>query len=476
MASSTALKRAVSVVRVSDVNGRDKDEGVAFISPEDQDRTIDGLCASNKLTLVARFEELNKSAFSRSLSRRPGLLPAVEMIERGEADVIVVAYFDRLFRKSAVQVETMARIDRAGGGFLTGDAGEIVGESIASAGQWAIPQLFGFMAEFQARQVRDKTRGAKVRAVANGIPPFSNIPLGYYKDMDKTSPTYRRLLVNEAEAEVVRELFERRASGESLKTLRDWLLSRGIHKSWRAVQEMLKNRMYLGELHFGKNLVNLHSHQGIIDAGRFREIQKQRQPRGRREKSVRLLARQDLVVCATCGGRLVVGGQQRRDRLGNSVRYVDYRCNPVGTCTRRVSISAEVLERSVAEWVVARLERAHEEGHATVGSASSLRDAEAALQKAEATYQQAQRNALTLDLMREPGTQQFLEELKAARDEASEHLDGLRLRLGVTETVSAADWPRMSLVRQRALIRALIERIVVGPAGGDRIDIRPRES
>ena len=43
------------------------------------------------------------------LARRPGLLKAIEMVEAGEADHIVVAYFDRLVRCT----EGAARSDRA---------------------------------------------------------------------------------------------------------------------------------------------------------------------------------------------------------------------------------------------------------------------------------------------------------------------------------------------------------------------------
>lgn len=47
--------------------------------------------------------------------------------------MLVVAYFDRLFRRMAVQAEVVARVEAAGGRVLTADMGEI---SEATAAQW----------------------------------------------------------------------------------------------------------------------------------------------------------------------------------------------------------------------------------------------------------------------------------------------------------------------------------------------------
>ena len=45
------------------------------------------------------------------LDKRPGLSRAVALIEQGKADVIVVAYFDRLFRSVSVQHEVAERVE-----------------------------------------------------------------------------------------------------------------------------------------------------------------------------------------------------------------------------------------------------------------------------------------------------------------------------------------------------------------------------
>jgi DNA invertase Pin-like site-specific DNA recombinase len=60
------------------------------------------------------FPEIDVSG-KRPLVKRPGLLRAVEMVEAGQADHIVVAYFDRLVRSLKVQLEVIERVEKAGG-------------------------------------------------------------------------------------------------------------------------------------------------------------------------------------------------------------------------------------------------------------------------------------------------------------------------------------------------------------------------
>src|SRR5687767_1088692 len=96
-------RRAVGVIRVSSVGGR---SGDSFVSPEDQQQRIADACDRDGLTLVDVLREMDVSG-GAPLERRPGLRRAVELVEAGEADVIVVAYFDRLVRSLAVQREVV---------------------------------------------------------------------------------------------------------------------------------------------------------------------------------------------------------------------------------------------------------------------------------------------------------------------------------------------------------------------------------
>ena len=65
------------------------------------------------------------------LSKRPGLLAAIEMIEAGRADQLVVAYFDRLVRSLKVQLEVIERVERAGGEIFALDHGKLTNGTAA---------------------------------------------------------------------------------------------------------------------------------------------------------------------------------------------------------------------------------------------------------------------------------------------------------------------------------------------------------
>src|ERR1700736_3256140 len=96
-----AQSRAIGIVRVSQTRGR---EGESFHSPKTQLDRIQRECSQRGIKLLRPVEELDVSG-TRPLARRKGLLQAVEAVEAGQADTIVVAYFDRLVRSIKVQAE-----------------------------------------------------------------------------------------------------------------------------------------------------------------------------------------------------------------------------------------------------------------------------------------------------------------------------------------------------------------------------------
>src|SRR4029450_13414645 len=110
-ADSSPQRRAVGVIRISRVGDR---EGDRFISPITQREAIERLCAQRGWRLVDIFEEPNVSG-GRALNRRPGLMNAVKAIEARRADVLVVAFFDRLARSVKVFGEVLERVEAAGG-------------------------------------------------------------------------------------------------------------------------------------------------------------------------------------------------------------------------------------------------------------------------------------------------------------------------------------------------------------------------
>src|SRR5437763_8967153 len=100
-------RRDVVVVRVSEQGDREDEN---FDSPGAQLVKAKLWSEDQGNCVVAAFEEIDVSG-KLPLASRPGLVRAIEMVEAGEADHIVVVYFDRLVRSLKVQLEVIERVE-----------------------------------------------------------------------------------------------------------------------------------------------------------------------------------------------------------------------------------------------------------------------------------------------------------------------------------------------------------------------------
>jgi DNA invertase Pin-like site-specific DNA recombinase len=440
-----SLRRAIGIVRVSRMAGEHP------VSPSEQAQRIEAACEREGFKLLDTLEELDVSG-GTPLAARPKLLSAVTAVEAGEAEVIVVAFFDRLVRSLAVQRELLERVEAAGGRILAVDIGEVRADT---ASRWLSSTMLGMVAEYHRRVTAERTIEGKRLAVARGVAPFPNLP-----------PWLRRgegdvIELDPKKASVVKEAVRLRADeGATIATVREYLGNQGIKRSYHGTQALLKSRMLLGELRFG-DLVNEDAFEAIVDPETWQKLERVSLPRGRRAKSDRLLARLGVLRCGSCGARMVVGTSQGK--------YGLYRCPPVGNCTQRVTISAEVAERTVVEAVQELL--AGIEGRASVESgvgeaAEELARRQEALDKVLRAFE---------GMEDEQAARARLQELRAARDQARERHDELLAAFAPAITVSAGDWNLLTVDERRALIRAVVERAVVSPGrGAHRITVEAR--
>jgi DNA invertase Pin-like site-specific DNA recombinase len=441
------LRRAVGVVRVSRAGDR---SGEQFVSPSEQAQRIQTACERDGLKLVETLQELDVSG-GAPLAKRPGLRRAVEMVESGDAEVVVVAFFDRLVRSLKVQLEVAERVEAAGGRIVALDVGEI---GVGATGKLTA-QFLGAVAEYHRAVTAERTAEAKRRAIARGVPTFARIPPGYRQREDGT------LEPHPTEARIVAEAFKIRADGGTVFQVRDHLRANGIERSFHGTQSLLRSRIVLGELNFG-DLHNPAAHPAIVDAETWGRVQRVIAPRGRRAKSERLLARLGVLRCATCGARMVVGSS-------NHGRYALYKCPPVADCPRRVTIGAEIAERAVVDAVRALIEGI--EGTATVGE--GVDDAERELRAAEEELDAAVRAFSGLEDV--DAARERLTELRVRRDHLRDRVSELAAAAAPAVVVSAGEWDVLTLHEQRALIVAVVDEAVIAPGRGtDRITIKTR--
>lgn len=441
--------RVVGIVRVSRTAGR---EGASFVSPREQRERIVEKCEREDMELVEVHEEIDISG-GDPLTDRPGLLAAVEAVEARDVDAIMVAYFDRLFRSLTVQAEVLERVEAAGGRVIAVDFGEV---SAATSVQWVSSTMIGMISEYQKRTARERSGEAVADAVERGVMPWPAVPPGYVKGPDG-------ILAPDETREIVLEAFELRAEGETIATIRDFLRSNGIHRSYQAVASMLRSRIYLGEIHFGE-LVNPHAHEPIVDRETWNRANAAVVSRGRRGKSDRLLARLGILRCGSCGARMVASV------AGPQPRYHFYRCPPTEDCPEKMTIAAHIAEGVVVDRVRQRL--ADEEGHAS--ALSEARQAEAEVESAQANLEAAIRAFASVE--DEPAAHERLAGLRGERDVAIRCAEHLRsLSHGFTLR-AAKDWDLLTLDEKRRVIRGLVHSAVVRPGRGpDRVSVTLRE-
>ena len=133
-------------------------------------------------------------------------------------------------------------------------------------------------------------------------------------------------------------------------------------------------------------------------------------------------------------------------------QYPAYKCPSTGLCTNRVSITASIAERAVAEAVQELLRGV--EGTASTDTGTEAARAE--LERAESALSAA---VQAFDGFDDVATvREKLTTLREQRDQARERLADLSAAVLPTIKLTADDWHQLTLDERRAIIRATIAR------------------
>lgn len=458
-------------VRVSRVGGRDR-----LISPDEQERRARELARERGLRVGQVLTDLDESGGKLD---RPGLQEALRRVEAGESGGVIVAWLDRLSRDSEHAHGLVRRINDAGGAIYAPDA----------PSDWTTPEgelQAGIVFQF-AQYVRSRSRAgferAKEQAIARGIPVHTRPAVGYRARPD------RRLEPDPGAAPVVREVFERRARGEGPAALGRFLESRDVTTSqgsqtWskEAIYGLLRNRVYLGELRYGRDsrFVNAESHEPIVDLALFEAAQ---HPNGRQLTALRSTESSWLLTgvlrCASCRYAMQGTKTSRGKRI--------YRCtrtHAAGVCPAPATVDAELVEVAAIDafWTLTRDLRA-EPRRDTGGN---LRKLEQRLERAEKALEQW----TSLEVQEAIGDlaeyAAGLRERRKARDAAAAELGHARSDAPEGEQVPITTlreaWKRMSVAERRQLLGLRFDtlalgrdgRLVVYPAGAGPTDLPRR--
>ena len=296
--------------------------------------------------------------FSGGNMERPALKRLLAQIDAGRVDVLVVYKVDRLTRSLPDFARIVERFDAKGVSFVSVTQAF---NTTSSMGRLTLNVLLSF-AQFErdvtGERIRDKIAASKARGMWMGGHP----PLGYdHRD--------RHLYVNEPEAALVRQMFERYLELGSVPRLVEELDRAEIRsKAWvsaagksmgglrlraGAICHILKNRVYLGEI-VHKGTAHPGDHDPIISPHLFEAVQRRLEANSveRKRGKVRTAS------CWLTGKIRDISGQPMRPSFGygrGGRRYRYYisegelpgtRASTNAPVTR---VSAQHVERVIAE-------------------------------------------------------------------------------------------------------------------------------
>ncbi len=222
-------------------------------------------------------ETYDDGGYSGGSMDRPGLAQLMADVTAGRVDVIVVYKVDRLTRSLADFAKIVEVLDAKGASFVSVTQAF---NTTTSMGRLTLNVLLSF-AQFErevtGERIRDKVAASKAKGMWMGGP----VPLGY-KLGD------RKLIVDEAEAEIVRHIYARYAKLRSLADLVEELARAEVRTRQRQYRDgrtvggvlftkgplawLLANRVYVGEVaHNGQVYVG--EHPAIVDRALWEQVQ-----------------------------------------------------------------------------------------------------------------------------------------------------------------------------------------------------------
>jgi DNA invertase Pin-like site-specific DNA recombinase len=165
------ITTAVGYIRVST-----QGQGASGLGMEAQRSAIEATCAARGWELL-RIEEDVASA--KTTNGRPGLDAALERVESGEAEALVVARLDRLARSV---IDGAAIIDRANKGDWALVVVDLGLDTSTAQGRFGATVLLA-AAELERNLISERTRAARAAALAAGR-PVGGRPKGKYEIPD----------------------------------------------------------------------------------------------------------------------------------------------------------------------------------------------------------------------------------------------------------------------------------------------------
>ncbi|MFB5189400.1 recombinase family protein [Alicyclobacillus fastidiosus] len=292
--------------------------------------------------------------------QRPALTRLLHDVKEGKLDVVLVYKLDRLTRSVRDLDELLSVFHAYGVGFKS--ATELYDTTTATGRLFL--HLVASLAQWERETIAERTRVGQEQMTYEGKWSGGRAPFGYdYVD--------GQLYVNPAQAEVVRDLFQRYADGQGTASLLAWL-NHPLHpqlapnRRWTqwGLKYVLRNPLYAGYVRYGYRtgdgrkqpnpIIAKGTHEAIISEDLWQRSDDVRRRRFRRPAAFHtgIYPLTGVLRCGRCGAAMS-GRTKHSSSHGKSVVKRYYACNErqQSRLCDMPMIQQEVIEEAILEQI-----------------------------------------------------------------------------------------------------------------------------
>ena len=293
-------------------------------SLDEQEKEMKKLCMYKNYQIYKVYREEGVSAKNMN---RPKFQEMIQDLKDGKINRIIVYKLDRLTR-SIQDLEVICKLIEKYHCSLDSVSEEI--NTDTAMGVFFI-RMTTILAQLEIERTSERTKFGLKGAAKNGH-FCGKAPIGYRK-------INKKLVIDDLESEVVKEIFDDYVNGLSVCTITKKLNNKNaLNRNWRTttIDRMLSNYIYCGDYLYGKrakNMKPIHLENicpAIIDKETFKMVQTQKERNLKNYTRKHTYVYMQKIVCSKCNK--IMGGSSTTSR--NKSTQIYYKCN---CCNTRIN-------------------------------------------------------------------------------------------------------------------------------------------
>lgn len=293
-------------------------------SLDEQEKEMKKLCMYKNYQIYKVYREEGVSAKNMN---RPKFQEMMQDLKDGKINRIIVYKLDRLTR-SIQDLEVICKLIEKYHCSLDSVSEEI--NTDTAMGVFFI-RMTTILAQLEIERTSERTKFGLKGAAKNGH-FCGKAPIGYRK-------INKKLVIDDLESEVVKEIFDDYVNGLSVCTITKKLNNKNaLNRNWRTttIDRMLSNYIYCGDYLYGKrakNMKPIHLENicpAIIDKETFKMVQTQKERNLKNYTRKHTYVYMQKIVCSKCNK--IMGGSSSTSK--NKPTQIYYKCN---CCNNRIN-------------------------------------------------------------------------------------------------------------------------------------------